>query len=377
MRNFIIILLTSIGLGVGAQSLTNTSWYFLKSEIPGTDEKNELNFQQVLQFGDKEVQTYKTGIIITVKKARDTSGSVFMLIVPKPAENQKYNLTGDQLKFNPSGICFSVLFHDDTLLVIQEMVKMSSGELIGDVVNYYIRDNFYYDYLLENDLLSPEKGSCVEACRLMFPVYSGDYFADFGKNLNDYMDQDTLSGRLTFNGNGRIEGIAFSGARIDDGSIKDKALRDAFFLSDGKWILPKMKGTCMEVDFSLQRYKWWDSKKNPLVLVLKIKDQLDTALKKNLEPVESYSEALKYFELGNKLSNREKYLEAVSMFDKSIQMNPNYLDAYFNKAIALYRLGRTEEACVIWKNLALKGDREAGKLVKQNCGESPTGQNSY
>jgi tetratricopeptide (TPR) repeat protein len=377
MRRSFIVLLLCIGFAVGAQSLTNTSWYFLKSEIPGTDKKNELIFQQVLLFGDQEVQTYKTGIIITVKKARDTSGNVFMLIVPKPIEREKYNLIGDQLKFNPSGRCFSVLFHDDTLLVLQEMAKLSSGELIGDGVNYYIRDSFYYDYLLENDLLSPEEGSCVEASRLMFPVYSGDYFTDFGKNLGDYMDQDTLSGRLTFNGDARIERISFSGAQIYDESNKVKALRDAFLLTDGKWILPKMKGTCMEVDFSLQKYKWWDSEKNPLILVLKTKVPLGNPFGNNLEPVKDYHEALRFFELGNQLSGREKYEEAVRMFDRSIEMNPNYTDAYFNKAIALFKMGRTEEACVIWKNLALKGDKEAGNLVKQHCGESPVGQDSF
>ena len=40
----------------------------------------------------------------------------------------------------------------------------------------------------------------------------------------------------------------------------------------------------------------------------------------------------------------EKFLEAIQLFDRVLEINPESVDAWNNRGVALYRLGKTEEA---------------------------------
>jgi len=51
-----------------------------------------------------------------------------------------------------------------------------------------------------------------------------------------------------------------------------------------------------------------------------------------------------YHSVGNKYLEQRELEEAVQSYSKAIQLNPGYTKAYLNRALALFMLGRTEEA---------------------------------
>ena len=55
---------------------------------------------------------------------------------------------------------------------------------------------------------------------------------------------------------------------------------------------------------------------------------------------------------GVTLSNLGKYEEAITWFDKTLEINPHFVNAMYNKADALGELGKYEEA-LVWTDKAL------------------------
>jgi tetratricopeptide (TPR) repeat protein len=55
-----------------------------------------------------------------------------------------------------------------------------------------------------------------------------------------------------------------------------------------------------------------------------------------------YAEA--YFNRGSFYAKRGEYEKAIADFDKATEINPQYYKAYFNKAVAIERVGRWTEA---------------------------------
>jgi tetratricopeptide (TPR) repeat protein len=51
-----------------------------------------------------------------------------------------------------------------------------------------------------------------------------------------------------------------------------------------------------------------------------------------------------YHSVGNKYFEQRELEEAVQSYSKAIKLNPSYTRAYLNRALALFMLGRTEEA---------------------------------
>ena len=51
-----------------------------------------------------------------------------------------------------------------------------------------------------------------------------------------------------------------------------------------------------------------------------------------------------WFSEGISLSNQMKYEEAIIAFDKAIEIDPNLIDAWFNKGNILCKLGKYEDA---------------------------------
>ena len=51
-----------------------------------------------------------------------------------------------------------------------------------------------------------------------------------------------------------------------------------------------------------------------------------------------------YHSVGNKYFEQRELEEAVQSYSKAIKLNPSYTKAYLNRALALFMLGRTEEA---------------------------------
>jgi tetratricopeptide (TPR) repeat protein len=68
---------------------------------------------------------------------------------------------------------------------------------------------------------------------------------------------------------------------------------------------------------------------------------------------------------GQALSRLAKYDEAISCFDKAIEIDPNFADAWYNKSLATYMLGRSEEAEEYSRKSNILNKERRHKLILQ------------
>jgi tetratricopeptide (TPR) repeat protein len=93
-----------------------------------------------------------------------------------------------------------------------------------------------------------------------------------------------------------------------------------------------------------------------------IKD-MDVAIK--LDP----KNHLFYNGKGVSLLSIKKYQEAVDNFSSSIQLNPDFGQAYFNRGYAKQFVNDMDGACKDWTTAAAKGYKSANSYLKQFCGK--------
>jgi tetratricopeptide (TPR) repeat protein len=73
------------------------------------------------------------------------------------------------------------------------------------------------------------------------------------------------------------------------------------------------------------------------------------------------------FDLGLQAILKADIKEAIELFEYAYQLDPLNIDAIYNKAAMLYKLGDTENACLTWKEIADMGQAEAANMWKTYC----------
>jgi tetratricopeptide (TPR) repeat protein len=63
----------------------------------------------------------------------------------------------------------------------------------------------------------------------------------------------------------------------------------------------------------------------------------------------------------------EDYRGAIADLSKAIEINPNYIGAYYGRGGAKYFLGDKNGACLDWSKAGELGYGEAYDLIKQYC----------
>ncbi len=74
-----------------------------------------------------------------------------------------------------------------------------------------------------------------------------------------------------------------------------------------------------------------------------------------------------YFNRSSAKLKKGDFTGAIDDYTKVIQINPNDSDAFFNRAYVKNKVGDIQGACEDWKKAAGLGDKEAEKLIKENC----------
>ena len=64
----------------------------------------------------------------------------------------------------------------------------------------------------------------------------------------------------------------------------------------------------------------------------------------------------------------EDYDGGILDLKKAIEINPNYIDSYYNLGYAFFDLNDFENACSTWEKSVALGDKEAIELISKYCG---------
>ena len=86
---------------------------------------------------------------------------------------------------------------------------------------------------------------------------------------------------------------------------------------------------------------------------------------KAIELDSNYTDA--YINKGNCLISLNKPNEALGCFNKTLKLNPTYALAYYQKGNAQYALKQNKEACLNWKKSLELGAQYANKTIEEFC----------
>ena len=76
----------------------------------------------------------------------------------------------------------------------------------------------------------------------------------------------------------------------------------------------------------------------------------------------SYGQNMNNYERGNELFNEGKYVDAIGYYDQELSINPNNVDALYNKGLALAHLKRYNGA-ITYYDKALEIDPNNAKIL--------------
>jgi len=77
--------------------------------------------------------------------------------------------------------------------------------------------------------------------------------------------------------------------------------------------------------------------------------------------------AEEFFEKGNVKDYLQDYSGAISDYNKAIEINPDYAEAYSNRGIAKINLGQKDSGCLDLSKAGELGDSQAYEAIKDLC----------
>lgn len=114
------------------------------------------------------------------------------------------------------------------------------------------------------------------------------------------------------------------------------------------------------------------------------KEEAENEIKKNCNPEninnpidvvaekekrDKKKKAVEFFNIGMAQVNQGRYESALNSFNKSLEYEPNYLNALYNKAAMHMKFDNKTKACEAWKKMIAlnENDLEVKELIKKNC----------
>jgi tetratricopeptide (TPR) repeat protein len=360
MKRNLALLLLLITIGAFGQELWNKNWYIIKAErkdgsiIPGISYPENMG-----RYCFRSDTVKNTGPFTITYPNCKVEGNYLTLGVLR--KTNFLDIISNNIRF--------IDFCDDTLLVLSEVEENAEAD---DKLNrlYYINEEFYFDYLLENQLITFKGDTIIEAEKYFHPRFDGILIEHLNEAIGPLNSEFGLIGQILLSTKGDVLNVQLrSNESVSKSTLE--LVKKAFILTSGKWELPYPNLYCFNVTFKLEhRFNLMHNySPDEYIAVYFPFDEQEESLTEARKSVRDIQRAMNYFERANRLMEKQEYKKAVRVYDQCIAVNPEFYDAYFNKAYALYYDGNPNSACKIWKLLQSKGQRAADALVKEYCKE--------
>ena len=77
--------------------------------------------------------------------------------------------------------------------------------------------------------------------------------------------------------------------------------------------------------------------------------------------------AKEFFEKGTAKYNLQDYSDAISDYNKAIEINPDHAEAYYNRGIAKINLGQKDSGCLDLSKAGKLGHSQDYEAIKDFC----------
>ena len=74
-----------------------------------------------------------------------------------------------------------------------------------------------------------------------------------------------------------------------------------------------------------------------------------------------------YFNSGYAKAELKKYRGAIQDYNKVIELNPNFVNAYYNRGIAKIKSGQKDDGCLDFSKAGELGSAKAYEAIKEVC----------
>jgi hypothetical protein len=350
MRIIFLCILGFIGIVGNAQQLGNTAWMSIKAELKDGSQA---------EYGQPQVLP---NFIFRGDSVFINSPSKFLLRGLPYKREENILIVGDSTRY-------TIEFLDDTIMILKNTMLRDSLLLYEGSRNYLINEKFYYDYLIENNLVKLNEIDEVISSWYLFPVIYTNISTQVEDILYEVAVGSVISGSMKLIEPGIIKCIQIDSVLNlllpGDTSIVLEALSKI----SGNFYMPGIHGKVLNMPFIYAKIDFTEKKKLSDILLFTHVYPPPTHFSTKRFEVKNYWNAVEYFNQGTRLLKHGKYEKAIEKYNLCIENNANILDAWYNKAMALYKLNRLEEACSIWSELIGMGEKEALALSRKYCKE--------
>jgi tetratricopeptide (TPR) repeat protein len=245
----------------------------------------------------------------------------------------------------------------DTLIICEKINGLSDDKLI----RYYLVNEKAL-FLKELEKRKEEKN--IIATKLFTPKLNQKIENEMYKALKNDMSKINLIGSLTIFPSKKLVTSQISYSNTKKSSLIE-IITNVINNSYNNW--------------DLTNFEKFESIKIPFVFISETIEQckiifiiylnnnisiFDSSYEKKLENTKKSN---KLFQKGINAYSEKKYIKAAEYFSESYKMNPENLDALYNKAAAYHEAGDIENACKTWKELVDLGQTNGIELYKNNC----------
>jgi len=260
--------------------------------------------------------------------------------------------------------CFAgdIEVFSDSILVITH--KHTEHELDKKNRFILIRREAYIKYLYEQNLIQFENDSTIIANNFLFPHYIRTrLFETFPSYLFDniHPNAGAVTGYFILSKNGSISTVVITENR---GFVRSDGLIRLIKKSGKKWGVP-MEGYSYKVPFTIAL----SSSGQSLDVSFKMNDFVRSAKNQGLG-IDEIKEAFSLFNSGNALVEAGEYRSSITEFTRCIEIDPLFIDAFYNRAMAYYKLDLKSKACLDWKYLKELEQTNGTVLYEQHCKEN-------